>query len=417
MADPFYSSENFDPQFFDQVQAPGEGEAFPYVLNRRWEVRSKLGQGGMGTVFMARDLNLPNLSEQKRSCVVKQLRDDFFREEDKEKALQFFIREAQVLASLSHPNIVRVLDFFTQNERSFLVMEYVEGQNLHEMVVKRQEPFPEETVLEWALQVCDVLHYLHTHNPPVIYRDLKPSNIMIDVGDQVKLVDFGIARPFEETEDNTHVVSQGYSPPEQYWGAADPRSDIYALGCTLHFLLTGQDPAALSVAIPRDINPDVSDHMDQIVQRATQQDVWSRYQSALEMKDELTYRRADTVAAKPRPLLIACVFIVLAGLFLGGLKVLAVLHEQTQTSQKNVTEYSAEREALEADRRKIEAEKEELKKVKMLYQSSIKGIGQTQDSKTAAPEVETSKKIGTQSAFPAFQDSDELSITDPDGLK
>ncbi|HMO23415.1 MAG TPA: protein kinase, partial [Candidatus Melainabacteria bacterium] len=131
--------------------------AFPYVLNRRWEVVDKLGQGGMGTVFMARDLNLPNLNDQKRACVVKQLRDDFFREEDREKALQFFFREAQVLAALNHPNIVRILDFFTEEGKSFLVMEYVQGQNLHEMVMKRQEPFSEEMVVEWAVQICDVL--------------------------------------------------------------------------------------------------------------------------------------------------------------------------------------------------------------------------------------------------------------------
>ena len=247
--------------------------AFPYVLNRRWEVVDKLGQGGMGTVFMARDLNLPNLNDQKRACVVKQLRDDFFREEDREKALQFFFREAQVLAALNHPNIVRILDFFTEEGKSFLVMEYVQGQNLHEMVMKRQEPFSEEMVVEWAVQICDVLHYLHTHDPPVIYRDLKPSNIMIDVHDHVKLVDFGIARPFEESEDNTHVVSQGYSPPEQYWGAADPRSDVYALGCTMYFLLTGEDPAALNVASPKAVNPDISDHIDEVIQRSTQQSV------------------------------------------------------------------------------------------------------------------------------------------------
>ncbi|MCA9800401.1 MAG: serine/threonine protein kinase [Cyanobacteria bacterium HKST-UBA02] len=395
---------------------------FPYVLNRRWQVTDKLGQGGMGTVFMAQDLNLPNLSDQKRSCVVKQLKDDFFREEDREKALQFFIREAQVLASLSHPNIVRVLDFFTQDGRSFLVMEYVEGLNLHEMLVKRQEPFDEEKVLEWAVQICDVLHYLHTHNPPVIYRDLKPSNIMIDVMDHVKLVDFGIARPYEDTEDNTHVVSQGYSPPEQYWGAADPRSDIYALGCTMYFLLTGQDPAALTVAAPQKLNPDVSDHLDSIIQRATQQDIWSRYQSALEMKDELTFPREKHTAGRPRPLLVACLLIVLSGLFLGGLKVLAMLSEQMQTAQKNVTEYSAEREALEADRKRIEAEREELKKAKMsIFQNALQAAtgNNSNSGSSSGPNPGSSAPAASASLpkFPNFQESDEIELTDPEGLK
>lgn len=269
------------------------------MLNRRWQVVERLGQGGMGTVYLANDLNLPNLGDSKRSCVVKQLRDDFFRQEDRERAIQFFFREAQVLSALSHPNIVAILDFFQEEGKSYLIMEYVRGKNLHEMMMERGEPFSNEEVIEWAIQVCEVLHYLHTHDPPVIYRDLKPSNIMIDERNRVKLVDFGIARPFEESEDNTHVVSQGYSPPEQYWGAADPRSDVYALGCTMYFLLTGKDSLALTVSNPKKLNNDVLDALDRIVQRATQQDVWSRYQSALEMKEELIFLRSK-IQPKPK---------------------------------------------------------------------------------------------------------------------
>jgi len=256
----------------------------PFVLRNRWQVVDYLGQGGMGTVYLAKDLNLDD-----RRCVVKKLRDDFFREEDKEKAQQFFLREAKVLSKLQHPNIVLVLDSFREGDDYYLVMEYVEGHNLHDMLKEREEPFTEEQVLTWARQVCDVLHYLHCNDPPVIYRDLKPSNIMIDTKDRVKLVDFGIARLYQEEGDNTHVVSQGYSPPEQYWGGADPRSDVYALGATMYFLLTGQEPLALTVSSPRDSRADVSEAADLIIQRATQQDVFLRYQSASEMKEELDY--------------------------------------------------------------------------------------------------------------------------------
>jgi serine/threonine protein kinase len=256
----------------------------PFVLRNRWQVVDYLGQGGMGTVYLAKDLNLDD-----RKCVVKKLRDDFFREEDKEKAQQFFLREAKVLSKLQHPNIVLVLDSFREGDDYYLVMEYVEGHNLHDMLKEREEPFSEEQVLTWARQVCDVLHYLHCNDPPVIYRDLKPSNIMIDTKDRVKLVDFGIARLYAEEGDNTHVVSQGYSPPEQYWGGADPRSDVYALGATMYFLLSGREPLALTVSSPKDGRPDVSEAADLIVQRATQQDVFLRYQSAGEMKEELDY--------------------------------------------------------------------------------------------------------------------------------
>ncbi len=391
--------------------------SFPYVLNRRWEVVDKLGQGGMGTVFMARDLNLPNLTDQKRACVVKQLRDDFFREEDREKALQFFFREAQVLAALNHPNIVRILDFFTEDHKSFLVMEYVQGQNLHEMVMKRQEPFSEEMVVEWAIQICDVLHYLHTHDPPVIYRDLKPSNIMIDVHDNVKLVDFGIARPFEESEDNTHVVSQGYSPPEQYWGAADPRSDVYALGCTMYFLLTGEDPAALNVATPKSVNPEISDHVDEIIQRSTQQDVWGRFQSALEMKEVLTYNPNESKKAqKNRPVLAIVVGLFITTVFLGGLMLSAKLHDQSQMRPMPVDQYRDLRanKELEAEKNKFLEDKKQFEEQKREFMFNFF----KKDANTEAPkEAATPSKNSGEMAFPLYQQESEMAITDPDGLK
>src|SRR5262249_12398902 len=171
------------------------------VLQSRYELIGLLGQGGMGTVYMGRDLRLHN-----RPCVVKKLRDDFYREEDKQKAVTFFEREAGVLSQLQHPNIVHILDYFEENYDYFLVMEYVEGRDLYNILSERTEAFPEDQVLDWAGQICEVLEYLHEHDPPVIYRDLKPSNIMIEVKGRVKLVDFGIARPYDEDADHTHVV-------------------------------------------------------------------------------------------------------------------------------------------------------------------------------------------------------------------
>jgi serine/threonine protein kinase len=232
----------------------------------------------MGTVFIARDIRLHN-----RPCVVKKLKDDFIREEDRQKAVGFFERECSVLSRLEHDHIVKVLDYFEEAGGYFLVMEYIEGQDLQQVLNERGQPFSEEQVIEWAQSILDVLSYLHEHDPPVIYRDLKPSNIMLDVKGKIKLVDFGIARHYENTEENTHVVSIGYSPPEQYWGAADPRSDIYALGATIHFLLTGEHPMALHVVSPKAILPTVSQHLDQVVQKATAQMPDQRFQSSDEM--------------------------------------------------------------------------------------------------------------------------------------
>jgi serine/threonine protein kinase len=266
----------------------------------------------MGTVYLARDLRLSN-----RISVVKKLRVDFFREEDRQQALAFFQREAMVLSSLTHPNIVLIYDNFEENGNYFLVMEYVEGQNLQHKLTEQVVPFSEGDVLAWASKICEVLHYLHSHHPPVIYRDLKPSNIMVDTAGNIKLVDFGIARPYAEESDNTHVVSGGYSPPEQYWGGADTRSDIYGLGATMHFLLTGQEPLALQTSTPRNANPRVSAHIDRIVQRATSQDVWLRYQTAQEMLQDLKSDPIETTKKLPNKAILVASVIALSALMVG----------------------------------------------------------------------------------------------------
>lgn len=270
---------------YQKPPQPGHQNSQALVLQGRYEIIDQLGQGGMGTVYLARDHRLHG-----RTYVIKKLRDDFFRDEDREKAMAFFMREIEVLCDLKHPNIVDIKDHFPEGNDYFILMEYVEGKNLHEMLHERGEPFAEDQVLEWSVQICKVLHYLHTHDPPVIYRDLKPSNVMIDTLGRVKLVDFGIARQYRDDSDNTHVVSAGYSPPEQYWGAAEPRSDVYALGATMSFLLTGQEPLALQTSSPRKHMESLSEHIDYIVQRATAQDPWLRFQNALEMLEELEYQ-------------------------------------------------------------------------------------------------------------------------------
>ncbi len=399
------SSSNFNDNYRHNS---GPASEFPFVLKGRWEVVDRLGQGGMGTVYMARDLNLSTLSQQKKSAVVKELRDDFIRGEDKEKAREFFMREVSVLADLDHKNIVRVLDQFSERGRYYLVMEYVQGQNLHEMMTKRKEPFDEEMIIDWAAQICDVLTYLHTHDPPVIYRDLKPSNIMINTNDQVKLIDFGIARPFQESEDNTHVVSQGYSPPEQYWGAADQRSDIYALGATIQFLLTGQDPLALTTSSPQTLNPNASDHISEIVERATHQDPDSRFQYASDMKEALIYRPEVVQPAKPNTLLVAAISLLCVGMFLGGLMILNKLQEQDNTSNKEVK--TLEEQRLDAKAKELNEQEEKLNKFKRLLREEMAG---GLKPKTAA----TIPGQGNSEVVPALEEQDEAAITDPDGLK
>ncbi|HND08698.1 MAG: serine/threonine protein kinase [Candidatus Obscuribacter sp.] len=381
----------------------------PFTLRGRWQVVDYLGQGGMGTVYLARDLNL-----DKRKCVVKKLRDDFFREEDKAKAQQFFLREANVLAKLQHPNIVLVLDSFQDKDDYYLVMEYVEGHNLHDMLKEREEPFSEEQVLVWARQICDVLSYLHSNDPPVIYRDLKPSNIMIDTKDRVKLVDFGIARLYQDEGDNTHVVSQGYSPPEQYWGGADPRSDIYALGATMHFLLTGEEPLALTVCSPANANEDISEGTDLIVQRATQQDVYLRYQSAQDMKEELDYVFQGEEEPKPGfRWLELVVGVLVTFLSVGAWFAYSKFVEMKADAEVQKTHYSnLEKSLAEVRRREESLKRANEAKIEKMMRESSRGSSLSPDALNIPgfdPVGSTPLARGSQ-ATPAANSGNDMSI-------
>lgn len=409
----------------------------PFMLHNRYWVVNKLGEGGMGTVYAAKDTNFaaeqtpgtPESHERRGAPrVVKKLRDDFFREEDKEKAVAFFLREAEILSQLKDPppNIVRIWDRFVEVDETggrdyYLVMDYVEGDNLHKMLYERQEPFSEEDVLNWSLQICRVLDYLHTHEPPVIYRDLKPSNIMFEFRTRrVKLVDFGIARPYQEDSDNTHVVSQGYSPPEQYWGAADPRSDIYALGATMYFLLTGQEPLALQVSSPKQINNDISDRLDLVVQRATQQDPLLRYQSAAEMLEELE-EKPQTESPRPSLRLVditLAIFLMVSSL---GAFMLFVKLTDGDKGANQANKQTSTKDRIESERREnllkdaLQRERETNEKLKQVFndkvEESAKSVG-TQELTFDTPE----KKKATLPESAALQDVEEKELTDPEGL-
>ena len=368
-----------------------------FVLQDRYEVINHLGEGGMGTVYVARDRRLG-----RRQCVVKKLRDDFFRLEDKEKAMAFFEREVLVLSQLQHSNIVHILDSFKENDDCYLVMEYVEGENLHQMLHRRGDPFPEEQVLEWVAQIAEVLDYLHTNDPQIIYRDLKPSNIMIDTKDRVKLVDFGIARPYVEEADNTHVVSAGYSPPEQYWGAADPRSDIYALGATMYFLLTGEEPLALQTSCPRRVNPGVSDHTDMIVQRATAQDLLLRYQSAIEMKEDLEQWKFGTEqkgsANKTALTAVVSILVVLVS---------AIIYSTLANNANTVATSQLGEKVANARIERLQRENKELERNARMQQANL--------IETVSPKGNLLQKSDTtkHKATVAFREVDESQLSDP----
>lgn len=257
------------------------------TLAKRYLIQGVIGVGGMGAVYRARDLHFPNVTKLVAvKEMINQARDPVVRN----TIVRNFEREANLLATLEHRAIPRIYDYFTINERSYLVEEHISGKDLEALLTDTPGFIAEKRVLTWAVELCDVIHFLHTHSPePIIFRDMKPSNVIITPQDHVMLVDFGIAKPFQAGQKGTMIGTEGYSPPEQYRGEAGPRADIYALGATLHHVLTRQDPRleppfSFSERPIRQINPDVSTQLDQVVRKALSYDPGDRFQTAEEMK-------------------------------------------------------------------------------------------------------------------------------------
>lgn len=248
----------------------------------RYELRQHLGQGGMGVAYLAADKSRNNAL-----CVLKQLTVKDATPEEHADAARFFRREVDILRRLSHPGIVRLFDdYITQEREYFLVMDYIPGNNLDE-IVKTWGSFSSEAVVEIGIQCCEILEYLHEHDPPIIYRDLKPSNLMLTPEGQIVFIDFGIARSILPRQAATRVVTTGYSPPEQYFGRPEPRSDLYALGATLGQLLTGVRPKPLAVSAPVQIKRDVLRSLDDLIRRLTAHSPEDRPASARAVRYEL----------------------------------------------------------------------------------------------------------------------------------
>ncbi|HYV03009.1 MAG TPA: serine/threonine-protein kinase, partial [Blastocatellia bacterium] len=237
------------------------------LLLDRYSIVHRVGGGGMGSVYQARDKRLAE-----RLCAVKEMIEMFADQAQRAKAVEDFKREAEVLAQLDHPSIPTVFDYFIEGGRYYLVMRWIGGGDLADQMRLRQGVIEESVVTKWAIQICDVLHYIHQQRPPIIYRDLKPANLMLDdKTSRVMLVDFGIARIVRPTEKGvTAIGTMGYAPPELFAGKVEPRSDIYSLGATMFHMLTGSDPQDNPLLIfdfsknprPCQINPAITPEME-----------------------------------------------------------------------------------------------------------------------------------------------------------
>lgn len=272
------------------------------LLNSRYEIVRKIGGGGMGAVYLASDNNLGGVLR-----AVKEMVQAHIEEEQQDKAINDFKRESMILSTLDHIAIPTIFDYFYDSDegRFYLVMKYISGGDLSSRLRSAPEgKLDEPTVVEWAIQIADVLNYLHSQPSTIVYRDLKPSNIMVDGNTgRIMLIDFGIARSISQKEEKgvTAVGTMGYAPPELFSGNVEPRSDIYSLGSTVFHLLTGADPQSNPLLIfdfqknprPRQINPQLSDQIERILMKAVEYSADSRFASASELKRVLEEHLAN----------------------------------------------------------------------------------------------------------------------------
>ena len=277
---------------FDGNERPGtKGQLTSgTTLVDRYVIQEVVGIGGMGSVYRARDLHFPNVVKLVAvKEMINQAPDPLIRA----TIVQNFEREANILATLSHPSIPRIYDYFSEDNRSYLVLEFIHGKDLEQIINDTQGFLSEEQVLSWAIQLCDVLSFLHAHRPdPIIFRDMKPSNVMVNQSNHIILVDFGIAKPFQTGQKGTMIGTEGYSPPEQYRGEATTLADIYALGATMHHALTRRDPRieppfSFNERPVRKINPAVSIELEAVINTALQYNSKDRFPTIEDMRDAL----------------------------------------------------------------------------------------------------------------------------------
>lgn len=254
------------------------------VIDGKYEILTEIGHGGMSVVYLAMDTHL------NKQWAVKEIKKKGNGKND-EVVVNSLLAEANLMKRLDHPALPRIVDIIDNGVTIFVVMDYIEGESLDKILAEYGSQ-SEELVIGWAKQLCDALSYLHSQKPPIIYRDMKPANVMLKPEGNIKIIDFGIAREYKELSlaDTTVLGTKGYAPPEQYSGQTDARSDIYALGMTMHHLLTGIDPRTGEAYAPvRMWNPEVSEGMEMIIDKCVQPAAERRYQNCQDLLYDLEH--------------------------------------------------------------------------------------------------------------------------------
>lgn len=271
-----------------RISQQGRLHLAPHTLaNNRWRIERVIGSGGMGNVYLVRDEVFED------AHIYRALKEFIPRPEltniNVQQQLDMFRREAKLLATLNHPRIPRLFDFFMgDGNEAYFALEYIEGRDLAKVLTESDKLLSPTTVVEWMSQLCDIVQYLHMQEPPVVFRDLKPNNVMLSTEGDIHLIDFGIARPYTPNA-NTLIGTRGYAAPEMFTGHAEPRSDIYALGAMMAHLLTNVYPAESPLRNPalRTYNPQVSEQLEAVVLRCLAEYPKDRYQSAADLGDAL----------------------------------------------------------------------------------------------------------------------------------
>ena len=251
------------------------------VIDGKYEILKEVGRGGMSIVYLAMDQRL------NKQWAVKEIQKKG-KDANNEYVIMSAIAEANMIKALDHPSIVRITDIIDAEDVIYIVEDYIEGETLAD-ILKREGAQPQERVIEWAIQLCEALQYLHTRTPAIIYRDMKPANVMLRPEGNIKIIDFGIAREYKEEniEDTTCLGTKGYAAPEQFGGRGqtDARTDIYCLGATLYHLITGKNPSQPPYEMYpiRYWNAELSAGLEAILLKCTQNNPEDRYQSCEEL--------------------------------------------------------------------------------------------------------------------------------------
>jgi tRNA A-37 threonylcarbamoyl transferase component Bud32 len=247
----------------------------------KYQVEKSLGVGGQGTAYLATDVITGD------QIVLKEFILPVYVDVNVRKsALEQFENEARILRQLDHPQIVKLVDYFVEDHRAYLVLEHIDGKSLQK-IVEEKGPLPEGEVVSLAKQMCKILEHLHGLSPPVVHRDFTPDNLILSSNGVLKLIDFNVAQQQESTTSGTVVGKQAYLPPEQFRGMPTSQSDIYSMGATLHFLLTGQEPEPISVSHPKRVNASVSEKMNSLVEHSTAIDCSKRYEKIEHLERDL----------------------------------------------------------------------------------------------------------------------------------